>query len=425
MEKKSFDDIVPPKRSIRNINNSHTHLSRNVDNYDNSFEHDKRYNNNMRRPLSSRFAIWFITIIILIVLFISFSFFFSGAKIIIIPKQNNVVVGTQFSAAINADVGELSYETMTIEKTGSKKVVATDTEEVKEKASGRIVIFNNFDSSNQRLIKNTRFETPEGLIYRINKSVVVPGQKIQNGEKISGSIEVTVYADEVGEKYNIGLTDFTIPGFKDSPRFEGFYARSKTEMTGGFFGKKLIANPDDMKTAKDELHTELKQQLMNEAFSQKPDGFYLFEDMLFIEFESEPSVDNGNEIEIIEKATLYGILFNKKEFAGHIAEKRVSDDESVEISDINTLKILVTDKENFRPWEDEEFEFTVNGNAHIVWTFDEDKLKDDLSGKAKSALTTVLSGYPSIDEAEVVLTPFWKRSFPNDTDKIKIENKLN
>jgi hypothetical protein len=84
----------------------------------------------------------------------------------------------------------------------------------------------------------------------------------------------------------------------------------------------------------------------------------------------------------------------------------------------------VSDKKDSRPWEEEEFEFTVSGNAHIVWTFDEDKLKEDLAGRAKAALTTVLSGYPSIDKAEATLRPFWKRSFPDKIGKIKIEKNL-
>ena len=179
-----------------------------------------------------------------------------------------------FNAAINADINELSYEIMTIEKTDSKKIAATGREEIEEKASGKIVIFNDFNTSSQRLIKNTRFETPEGLIYRINKSIIVPGQKTEGGKTVPGSIEATVYADEAGEKYNIGLTDFTIPGFEGSPRFDSFYARSKTEMAGGFAGERLSANPDELKKAQDELRTELKKQLMAEAFSQIPDEFY-------------------------------------------------------------------------------------------------------------------------------------------------------
>lgn len=426
MVKKIFNDIVSPeKRSIRNIKNSHT-KSRTTPQIEDNFDYNTVYDNGIKKSRASRFALWFVAIVIVIVLILAFSLLFSGAKLSITPKQNNTIVNAQFAAAINADVGELSYEIMTIEKTDSKKVPATRREEIEEKASGKIVIFNDFNSLSQRLIKNTRFETPEGLIYRINKSVVVPGQKTEGGETVPGSIEVTVYADEAGDKFNIGLTDFTIPGFKGSPRFDDFYARSKTTMTGGFIGEKLTASSEDLAQAKTEIHKELRKQLMNEASSQKPDEFYLFEDTIFIEFESIGSVESGDEVEITEKATLYGVLFNKEKFAGHIAENTIAafDDESVEISDISTLIIKVLDKTDSRPWEEEEFEFTVEGSVHIVWTFDEERLKEDLAGRAKVALPTILSGYPSINKAEVVLRPFWKRSFPDKVGKIKIEKNL-
>lgn len=421
MPKKSFNDIIPLKRrTIRNIKNSHTEEQKS------NSDHSQEYNNTKRmRPF--RFAIWFVVLIVIIALTLAFSLLFSGAKVSVVPKQSNTIVDARFTTAVNADTDELSYEIMTIEKSSSKKIKASRKEKIEERASGKIVIYNDFNSFSQRLIKNTRFETPEGLIYRINKSVVVPGQSVKNGEKIPGSVEVTIYADEVGEKYNTGLTDFIIPGFKGSPRFEKFYARAKTSMEGGFVGEKLIADAIELKGAQEELRLELKKQIINEAFSQKPDNFYLFEDTIFVEFEPMSTQESNNEVEVIEKAILYGVLFNKEEFAKHLAKNTIAlfEDESVEISDINTLTLTMLNKEDSRPWKDEEFEFELKGNTRIIWTFDEDKLKQDLSGRAKKALIIVLSGYPSIEEAEAVLRPFWKRSFPDNVDKIKIQKKLN
>ena len=105
-------------------------------------------------------------------------------------------------------------------------------------------------SDPQRLITRTRFQSPEGLIYRIAESAVVPGKTTKNGVDTPGSIEVTVFADEAGDKYNIKKTDFTIPGFKsDASRFKNIYARSSTDMTGGFVGKMKTILPADKATA--------------------------------------------------------------------------------------------------------------------------------------------------------------------------------
>ncbi|HLD38355.1 MAG TPA: hypothetical protein VJA20_02855, partial [Candidatus Nanoarchaeia archaeon] len=71
------------------------------------------------------------------------------------------------------------------------------------------------------------------------------------------------------------------------------------------------------------------------------------------------------------------------------------------------------------------FEFTIKGNVNIIWVFDEERLKQDLAGKSKAAFQTIRSGYSSIEEAEIILRPFWKRTFPDKTNKIKIERILN
>jgi len=70
--------------------------------------------------------------------------------------------------------------------------------------------------------------------------------------------------------------------------------------------------------------------------------------------------------------------------------------------------------DTYAPWEKESFSFTLKGTARLVASFNENALKQDLAGKTKSALPTVLAGYPGIDHAEVVMRPFWRQEFPTD-----------
>ena len=70
---------------------------------------------------------------------------------------------------------------------------------IKTEASGKIVVYNNYSTAGQKLIKDTRFETPNGLIFRIKDAVTVPGKKTVGGETVPGSLEVTVYADKEGD----------------------------------------------------------------------------------------------------------------------------------------------------------------------------------------------------------------------------------
>jgi hypothetical protein len=364
------------------------------------------------------------------VLFISFLFsvFFGGAEVTVQPKQDTLTISGDFRAVgSGSKEGELQYEIMTLEELGRKTVPATGREEAEVKASGNIVIYNNFNSSPQRLIRNTRFETPEGLIYRIDKSVVVPGKK--DGEP--GNIEVTVYADEPGEEYNISLTDFTIPGFKGAEQFEFFYAQSKTEMTGGFKGERLTVEDSVLEKERADLHKNLEEQLRARVADQKPEGFLSFDEAIFVEFKSETPSEKGEDVEIIEKVVLYNLIFKDSALAKYLAINTLATfDSSTDVNFKEGVELKLTPKaseegETLEPWKTEEFEFSMSGTAPIVWQFDEEQLKSDLSGRNKEAIHTILGGYPSIDEAEVVIRPFWKGNFPENTEEIKIETIIN
>lgn len=428
--RRNLDDITPPedreRRSIRKVSVDRTFRRRRPERV-----REIEQNTDSRsvpepprtRKASSRFGLWVIALVSILILIFGFSFLFSGAKLIITPKQRTVLIDAEFEAFKVPSVNELGYKIMTIEKEGSQEVTPSGREFVKEKASGKIIVYNNFSSSSQRLIKNTRFETPEGLIYRINKSIVVPGQKTENGKIVPGSLEVTVYADEEGERYNITLTDFTIPGFKGDPRFDDFYARSKTEMIGGFVGEKKIVSETDEEQARGEIQGRLKTGLLKEVFSQKPEGFEIYEDGVFITYSALSDGEKGESVIVREKAILYGILFEQGAFAQFVARNTIAGfegNDEVEILDSSTFIFSIIDKDEAEPWNDDEFSFELKGKANVVWSFEAEQLKNDLVGKSKEALQTVLTGYPSIDEAQIILRPFWRQTFPDNIKDIKI-----
>jgi len=427
----TFRDIIPPeRRSIRNITPSPRRSKRPQP--ETPIHEERDQDEPPKKPWwgfslqFSRFGLWIVALVIVAVFALSFSLLFSGSKVMVTPKQRDVLIDGTFQTSLET-AGTLGYELMSIERVLSRTIPATGEEEAEERATGQIIIYNDFDSNEQRLITNTRFESPDGLVYRINEPVVVPGQQEVGGKTVPGSIEVTVYADEPGEAYNIGLTDFDIPGFRGGPRFEKFYARSRTPMTGGFVGARLTVEESAVEEARVELREELESTLLSEGATQVPVDFHLFDDATFIRFESLPNIDKDGEAEVREKAILYGVLFNKEELAKFVAQNTVAgfEEAALEITDFSTLAFSVIEKDAVRPWEDGTVSFMLTGTAHLVWIFDEVRFKEDLAGRAKDALPTILSGYTSIEQARIVLRPFWKRSLPKNPDKITIERIIN
>ena len=117
-----------------------------------------------------------------------------------------------------------------------------------QKAQGIVAVFNK-SKTPQVLIASTRLEAPDGKVYRIPKTIVVSGAKTQGGKTTPGVLDVTVVADKPGVEYNLGLSDFTLPGLKGSPKYELVFARSKTEISGGASGEQIIVGKSDADAA--------------------------------------------------------------------------------------------------------------------------------------------------------------------------------
>src|SRR3989344_5984308 len=367
------------------------------------------------------YLIWVAAALAVLVLFVAFSTFFEGATIKITPEQKVCELDGAFVAERLGADSVLPFDVMLSHDSETKQVEATVTTQVDRKASGRIVIYNDFSTASQRLIKNTRFESPEGRMYRIRESVEVPGQTTIQGQKIPGSIEATIFADEAGETYNSDPTDFTIPGFKGTPRYDKFYARSKSEIAGGFSGVLKIVPDEELIQVRNELRYNVSRRLLEKAHTEKPNDFVLFDSAVFLEFE-DANQNNNNDIKsytvsVTETGTLFGIIFEKQKLydaVGHFLVPTLGADEHVSVQNLEDLAFTFKDKEVGNPSDRTSISFFLKGTSRVVWVFDEESLKAGLAGKPKSDLKTILAGFPSINKAEVTVRPFWKRTFPKD-----------
>lgn len=348
---------------------------------------------------------------------------FSGAKVTITPRQTAVNLDTTFTAHANPVPGDVGFEIVTLSKDASRTVQATGSEQINRPASGTIVIFNDYSNESQRLIVNTRFQTPEGLVYRIQESVTVPGKA---ADGTPGSIEAKVFADETGERHNIGLSDFTIPGFKeggDLERFEKFYARSKTPMTGGFAGTVPVANEADTEAAIAALEATLTEALVAESGKALPEGFVIIPDSASYSFETLPNKEGQNGSVVISvrgESRLFAI--NTLDVARDAATSRIQGytGEPVAFDDPTKLSFAFADTETPHDPGATSVSIRVTGLATLIWTFDTNELAERLVGVSRGDTQEIFRDYPGIERADVVVRPFWKRSLPDTIKDITI-----
>ncbi|MBI3634254.1 MAG: hypothetical protein HY228_01395 [Candidatus Yonathbacteria bacterium] len=221
------------------------------------------------------FSILFFIIVSILGLGFFVANYFSFVTISVVPFIQKTHIENEFTAVneSGAEEGALVFQFMSFTEDESRDVSATIERNIQKKAGGKVIIYNSYNNQSQRLIKNTRLESSDKKIFRIDGSVVVPGTKVVGGKVIeSGSVEALVYADAPGEEYNIGLADFTIPGFKGDPRYTKFTARSKKDspITGGFSGTVRVATDEDIAKAQTDLKDELKRIAVEKIHTKVP-----------------------------------------------------------------------------------------------------------------------------------------------------------
>jgi hypothetical protein len=368
------------------------------------------------------------------------SLMFAGATVTVHPKQDTILTNTTLRAGVGQESGDIQVALTSIEKTAVEQVIAQSETQVEERAFGKITIYNNYAKTPQRLIKNTRFQSDDGKIYKIRESIEIPGYTT---EGVPGELEVTVYAEEPREEYNRGPGDFTIPGFKDYPQEGKIYATSKEGMQGGFLGVKRVVLEADRKRALEQLEVRLRDELLSALTdsSNATEGAHMFRDAVFFEFAELPdeSVED-DKVLLSLSGKIHALVFSDDYLAEALARKSIASyaGSPIRISNISELSISASvpvdttsssTPTTILPWESSIFTVTVSGKSKFIWEFDENTLRTDLVSIEKDALEGGLqpdlqSKHPGIDRLSVVNRPFWKRNLPESPDDIQIITKL-
>jgi len=305
----------------------------------------------------------------------------------------------------------------------SKNFSTTGERQINEKARGVVTIYNAYSSVPQSLIESTRFADPDGRIFRLNHSVVIPGAEIREGEIVASSIDVEVTADQPGEEYNIGSSDFSIPGFQGTSKYGKFYGKSKAPMTGGANGKIKILSQEDFDKAKEILIGEIKDITL-ESFKDKISSEFKIFDTALKEGELQiiSSVRIGepaDSFELTVQKTAEAIVFDQK-YAKQLVNEYVSShiNSDKEIEENELILNYLNPKINF---EKQQLIVDIQFIKNLSHKVDVDELKKSIVGKDQKAVETVFSNHPEIDSGTYVnFWPFWVRKVPNQLEKIHV-----
>jgi len=242
-----------------------------------------------------------------------------------------------------------------------------------------------------------------------------------------GSVEAVVFADASGKEYNIGLADFTIPGFKGDPRYSKFTARSKTDspIAGGFLGTVKVPTDEAIATAQASLKEELKKTAVEKARAQVPDSVSFFPGSMVLKFEEVPqdlSADTAASVTM--RATVSVFFFDTELLTQKLAHTALKDykGEPITLTNISTLAFTFLDPvDNVVLADLNQVRFRIDGEALFVGRIDEKKIIAEVAGKKKSDFPSIITAQSNIKRANAVVRPMWKGTFPTDISKISVK----
>lgn len=335
--------------------------------------------------------------------------------------QGDIIIDPTIST-MNISARKIPGQLFELRERFENKFLATGVKSVEQKATGTITIWNAYNTQAQFLIKNTRFETPDGKIYRIINDVTVPGGRMVSGRLEPGSITASVAADQPGESYNIGpIQKFTIPGFKDNAaRFAGFYGSSSGPMTGGFVGVVTYPTPDDIAKAEAEFRRTSESALASKLLSQvpkdllSPTGARAFR---FVTITTDDIAGNDKRFTIRGEGELRVFAFRESDMNDMLAklgEQNVGFDKEM-------LELTVTYERGSAVGQSSALALPVRVTGTFVSRVNFDEVRAFARGKRATdvAETIVISGVSQ--KPTVTVRPFWIRRVPGGDDRIRIE----
>ena len=422
---RKITDILPPKkgRFVKKI-------IREVEEIEEPIVPEEKEERQKKPSLPPKITGVIIAIIVL-VLAASFSYFYLSQAIIDFwPETQTLNFETKITVDTireTADFGEkiIPGKLFEKEKTVTEIFYSSGKVQKENKASGNILVYNEYSADDQPLLATTRFVSSEGKIFRAPERITIPGGHYEQGKFVPGEINITVVADEPGSEYNIEPSTFSIPGFAGTARYTKFYARSFQPMTGGFSEEVPKITEEDLESAENALSQQAKEEveeLLKNDLGQQ----------VISEFEFS---NKAIKTEVIEIFTLAKVGDEAEEFSYQVKVKSETIIfKSKDLEDFVKEYILPQVPEGKKIYEDSlsinyDPETTALESGKMVLSLDISikaysdvdmtALKPGLKERSQLEAKIFLEEQPEVDRVKVKLWPFWVLKVPSNADKIK------
>lgn len=401
-------------RSIRNISVTTRQRSRPIDMRESPSESPRS------RRSSPRIFLWGAAVIGILVVGALLLVALRPTRVDVTPRTHTITFGEESFAAAPVDSatgGTLSYTVQTIELEDSEVVASDGVVYGEDKATGNITVYNNYQDTPLKLIKNTRFATASGLIFRTPAEVIVPAKK----GSTAGKIQITVVADQPGDQYNVPAGKLTLPGLKSTAAmYAGVYAESTEAFSGGFVGERPGVAAGALEAAISAVRARLEVKA-RESVAQIPESSIAFLELAQITYQSQPNTtEAGGGVRVHQKAIVSIPTFARDAFIAEVGRSAIGSSDPATIRLVRGEGFGATSSGTAVVLGTDTLSFGLAGSVRLVWDIPTEDLQRALAGKDRSAFESIAGTFTSIQEARARIEPFWKDVFPADPTAIKI-----
>ena len=357
-----------------------------------------------------------------------FCFKFYEAEVKIWPETETLNFDEEIT--IDSNINQVNLQDKIIpgnvfedEKESSQQFSSTGKIVEEEKAKGIIRVYNSYSVSPQALLANTRFVSTDGALFKSLKKETVPGATLEKGKIVPSYKDIEVQSAEPGDKYNIGPSTFSIPGFAGTPKYTAFYGKSSSPMTGGFKGEISQITQQDLDLAESTLLQNIKKTSEDSLKNSIPKDFILLDGSLeqkIIDKKSPAKAgDQSPSFNLQMKVSSKQITFKKTDIEDFIKKVIISNNSSDKIYQEESLEISYSLKEvNF---EQGKMVLHMGVKTKIYSPIEEERLKKSLAGVTTHEAEIFFKDQPQILKVKIETWPIKLNRIPSDINKIKIK----
>jgi hypothetical protein len=334
----------------------------------------------------------------------------------------------------------------TITKSISHSATGKKFSENAANASGKVTIINTTETV-WPLVTQTRFQTDEGIVFRISGTIEVPAATSAGPGKVESFVtadQTDAYGSITGERGNIGPSRFFLPGLREASRSK-VYAESYEDIGGGVTDYITFITPEDTQAAQDRL----KDSLLRDAGKELQEEVDAKSDLAeqsgkFVLLQGEKAIQKG-EVDVEIEQGLEGREVPEFTVTGSVAVSGVYYDQA-EMLDILRKELLLKkspqkelldireDSSTYRifEWDDVGKKIKVTANIRGIEQYEIDeekdngqrllsKIKDHIVGEDIDKAKLYIQNLKEVNKVEIQSWPAWSPTIPNIPDNIEFE----